>query len=131
MGMKSKSFLFSHFIRLEERIVLPKGYAAEFNMRFRYRLNLNINIYKSNKDDLLFIPIYAEWFLDAGQKIHETFSNRSRYAIGIAYKATKNWAFEFDFVRQNSRLTFDRQFETADYLFQFKIRRYLPEKEKN
>ena len=124
-----KSFLFSHFVRLEERIILPKGYAAEFNMRFRYRLKLNINIYKSNKDDLLFIPIYAEWFLDVGQQIHETFSNRSRYAIGLAYKTPKNWIFEFNFVRQNSRVTFEEEFETADHLYQFKIRRYLFKKE--
>ena len=120
-----KSFLFSHFIRLEERIILPKGYAAEFNMRFRYRLNLNINIYKSNKDDLLFIPIYAEWFLDAGQKIHEIFSNRSRYAIGLGYRIPKDWIFEFYFVRQNSKLMDDEEFGTVDHLYQFKIRRNL------
>ena len=94
-------------------------------MRFRYRLKLNINIYKSNKNDLLFIPIYAEWFLDAGQKIHEIFSNRSRYAIGLGYRIPKDWIFEFYFVRQNSKLMDDEEFGTVDHLYQFKIRRNL------
>ena len=126
-----KSFLFSHYFRVEERIVLPAGYAAEFNLRLRYQIKLKINIYKSPRNSLLYIPLYAEWFLDVGEEIHETFSNRARYAIGLAYQTQKNWVFEFYFVRQNSRSSYDGGIETADHLFQFKLRRHLSKIEKN
>lgn len=125
-----KPFFLSHFFRVEERIIIPKGYAAEFNVRLRYRLKLRVDVYNSPQNNLLFVPLYAEWFFDAGQKIHETFSNRSRYAFGLAYKTYSNWVLEFNFVMQNSRATFDGEFETSDHLYQFKIKRDLPIKGK-
>jgi len=120
---------FSHYVRLEERIVFPQGEDVEFNFRFRYKLGAKINVYRSPNKNLLFIPGYAEVFVDFGPKITEAFSNRTRFCAGIGYKTHKDWTFEFHFVGQNGRSGDNEQFETAERLNQFKVRRHLFKKE--
>ena len=122
-------FNFSHYIRLEERIYFPQDSPVEFNFRFRYRLAVKIDVYKFPNENQLFIPGYAEAFFDFGPKIHEVFSNRTRFAVGIGYKTLKKWTVEFHFVGQNGRSGNEEQFSTAERLYQFKVRRYLSKKE--
>jgi len=120
---------FSHYVRLEERIYFPQEAQVEFNFRFRYRIGVKINVYQSPSKNLIFIPGYAEVFVDFGPKIQETFSNRARFALGIGYKTNKNWTFEFHFVGQNGRSGQEEQFNTSERLYQFKVRKYLFKKE--
>jgi len=116
---------FSHYFRLEERFFIPQGSPMEYNFRFRYRLGVKIYVYRSPNGGNIFIPGYAEAFVNFGKQIEEVFSNRARFAVGLGYKTAKEWTFEFHFVGQNAKTGRDEQFETADRLFQFKIRRHL------
>lgn len=120
---------FSHYARLEERIFIPQGSPAEFNFRFRYKLGVNIHAYRFPNKNLIFIPGYAEVFVNFGPNIHEVFSNRTRFAVGIGYKTHKDWTFEFHFVGQNGRTGQEDEFKTAERLYQFKILRHLFKRE--
>jgi len=120
---------FSHYVRLEERLLFPEGSPLEFNFRFRYRLATKINTYRFSNEDQIFITGYAELFADFGPKIQEVFRNRARFAAGIGYKTHKDWSFEFHFVGQHGRSGKDDQFNIASRLYQIKVRRHLFKKE--
>ncbi len=122
-------FYFSHYARVEERIFIPQGSPAEFNFRFRYRLGVTIYTYRFPNKNHIFIPGYAEVFVNFGPNIHEVFSNRTRLAVGLGYKTHKDWTFEFHFVGQNGRTGQDEEFKTAERLYQFKVTRYLFKRE--
>ncbi len=120
---------FSHFVRLEERIFIPQGSPAEYNFRFRYKLSVKVYAYRFPDKNHLFITGDAEAFVDVGPKIHEVFSNRNRFAAGIGYKTNNDWTFEFQFVGQSGRSGQEEQFNTAERLYQFKVRRHLFKRE--
>jgi len=120
---------FSHYVRLEERIIIPQESTTEFNFRFRYMLATKINAYRFSNDNYIFILGYAEFFVDFGPKIQEIFSNRTRFAAGIGYKTHKDWTFEFNFVGQYGRSGRDEQYKTKERLYQIKVRRHLFKRE--
>jgi len=122
---------FTHYFRLEERIVLPQGSPVEFNFRLRYRLGMKIYAWRIKNSGRFFIPAYAEIFGNFGPEIQEAFSNRARLMAGVGYRTISGWTIEFNFVGQHARTGEDDTFSTSDRLYQFKVRRHLFKKDYN
>jgi len=120
----------SHYFRLEERLSFTtEDWHASFALRARYRISTKIFVYRFSSYNNIYIPIYAEFFGNIGKDVEEIFNNRTRLCIGVGYKANQVWTGEFHFVFQRSRTGQDDQLKTSDYLFQFKVRRFLKHKD--
>jgi len=122
---------FSNTFRFEERCVYPVDtWKIQFNLRFRYDLSMTVKIYSWNLN-YLYMPVNIEFFFNLGQKLSETFSNRSRWSLGLGYRWKEKWAVECRFAWQRSRAGADKDFQTNDYLIQLKVRQYLFSKKYN
>jgi len=120
---------FTHYFRLEERIVLPQNSKVEFNFRLRYRLGMKIYAWRIKNNGRFFIPAYVEVFGNFGPEIQEAFSNRARLMAGAGYRTISGWTFEFNFIGQHARSGTDDVFSTSDRLYLFKVRRHLFKKD--
>ncbi len=116
-----------HYVRLEERLFFftDEAWAHDFQLRFRYRLSTKIPLRRLSQERKWFIALSGEGFGEVGPDVEERFSNRTRFSVGLGHAVNETWAVGFHVVLQQSRTGKDAVFETTDYLFQLKLRRFV------
>lgn len=132
-GIKFKWPNFKHisfygYVRLEERFNFPVDtWTLEFNLRFRFKVGFKLRLYTFDREipKYLYLPFSVEVFANVGPQLTEKYSDRARIGAGIGYRVKHEWAFELDFTLQGSRTGQDQQYNSSDFIYQIKVRRYL------
>jgi len=99
----------------------------EKNVRPRFRLEALILINKNSyyEDKLWYGIADAEWLMKVGDDVQERFANRFRGRIGVGYRLSYSYRFEFFYMFQQSRDTIEEDFKTSDHIFRFLFKHYL------
>ena len=103
-----------------------KDWTSSNRMRFRVESLIQLNnptMY--NKDKLMYGIADAEWFITMDQDLQERFANRFRMRVGIGYRLTYTWRFEFLYSYQESKDQIETPTYTRDNLFRFRIRHFI------
>ena len=113
--------VFTHRLRLEERISEAVGWG--FAMRLRYRLDTKIPLNKYTLEPKAFyLPLAAEFFADVIDEAPEFFAKRNRATIGLGYVINQNWTVDLRYHRQRSRSTLEEEFKTSSNVIDFAVK---------
>jgi hypothetical protein len=116
-----RRLVFTHRLRLEERITEAVGWG--FAMRLRYRLDTKIPLNKYTLEPKAFyLPLAVELFADLIDEAPELFGNRSRLSVGLGYVINQNWTIDLRFHRQRSRSTIEEDFKTSGNVIDFTVK---------
>ncbi len=116
-----RRLVFTHRLRLEERITEAVGWG--FAMRLRYRLDTKIPVNKYTLEPgAFYVPLAIEFFADFLEETPEFFAKRNRASIGLGYVISKNWTVDLRYHRQKSRSTIDEDFKTSGNVIDFIIK---------
>jgi hypothetical protein len=114
----------SNYSRVEFRIRFEPGSAdAQTSDRLRDRVQALIPI---NKQDLSENGVWyaiadAEWFWISDQESQERFHSQRRYRVGVGWKKSAAWSFQFIYTLQRARDTAGEPFSTTDNIFRFRF----------
>ena len=116
-----RRLVFTHRLRLEERITEAVGWG--FAMRLRYRLDTKIPVNKYTLEPgAFYVPLAIEFFADFLEETPEFFAKRNRASIGLGYVISKNWTVDLRYHRQKSRSTIDEDFKTSGNVIDFNVK---------
>lgn len=107
-------------LRLEFRNFWYTGSAAEqdydSSWRFRIRLDVRLGLNRADRSmpKTWYLFTDAEAFVDIGEAIEETVHSRWRIRIGPGYRLNRGWRFEVLYILENSRNTFEGDFERTN-----------------
>jgi hypothetical protein len=120
-----KRLRFSHYFRLEERIIYPTDtWDNSFDLRFRYQLSVRIQPNIRKRVKYVYFPIFGELFANQyeGQAgILDVYRNEGRIGVGLGYVFNSRLSGTFSFIFQRSVNEWG-MFNTTDYLLRFSLR---------
>jgi len=126
-------FIFSHYVRLEERISGDAGAQdPSLALRLRYKLGTRIPIKRAfhhHDIDPLYIPISGELFFDAGDQIDALFRDQGRFDVGLGFIFNADWLAEFHFILQGSNSGEATEFDTTTYIFRLQVKHLISAKD--
>lgn len=113
----------NNYFRVELRIQFELGADnTQISNQFRDRIQALIPI---NKRDLSENGVWyaiadVEWFWNSNQELQERFQSRRRYRLGVGWKKSDAWSFQFIYTLQQARDTIGAPFSTTDHIFRFR-----------
>ena len=115
---------FFHRIRLEQRFFKYQSdeLPEDFNVRGRYQIGLKTNqfsIFGSEKDYRAIVSF--EPFFPLGEEVVEIFANSTRFTSGLAYQVSEKFRIQLDIIAQRSKVFSDQDFQSAEFIFRFRL----------
>jgi hypothetical protein len=100
-----KGFTFSHFLRLEQRLLWLKKPVDNFNttVRARYQLGIVSPTYYILFDNGIYLMGAVELFWDMKKSFTDNFKTRIRSHVGVGSRITDDWRVELQYVVQDGR----------------------------
>jgi hypothetical protein len=117
-------------IRMEQRNFknLDDGeWTHTFRPRIRAEIIAPINR-KTIYEDKMWYGIVDGEALFTNDDINERFANKFRLRLGVGYRLSYGYRFEFIFMSQDSRTGTDEDLTTSDNIFRFRVKHYLRKK---
>ncbi len=124
----NKRTLVRVFVRYEFRHVKDledEEWTQTNRLRLRPELHIPINRPTIRDDNLWYGMTDVEWFATLDKDQEERFANRFRTRVGIGYRLSYSFRFEFMYVIQQSRDTIEEDFKHSDNIFFFRVKQYL------
>ena len=114
-----KGFFLQHSLKLEERFIYKIGEdSSNYSTRLRYYLQAFIPLNNHYiKDHTLYVWPGMEIFMTLTGNNPERFINQSWIHIGLGYKFSKHYRFEFCYMQQELRNDYKSDFKTTDRMF--------------
>ena len=118
-----KGFTFTHYLRLEERLLWVKAEvsASTSTLRSRYQLGVTSPTYNVLFKNGIFLTGAVEPFWNMKNSFTENFSNRIRYFVGAGTKFSKAWRVELQFVQQDGRAIEQDSFSTDERIIRLRL----------
>jgi hypothetical protein len=117
-----KSLVFSHFIRLEERMTVAPSW--DFTLRLRYKIALKSPDWHFKP--LANRPFYGfaalELFGNIFGDTAERYVNRNRLTLGLGNHIAPKWRIELEYIRQGSRRGRSEGFRTAEHILRLRFK---------
>ena len=118
-----KGFRFSHFFRLEERLLWIKDTetVSTSTLRGRYQLGLVTPTWNVLMKNGIFFMGSAELFWNLKDPFNENFSDRIRYTAGVGSRVTNNWRAELQYVQQDGRALAQDSFTLDERIIRLRL----------
>ena len=124
---KLGGYAFSHYFRLEERMLWQTQGDKEFDFNLRGRYQLGVR--SPNFDILLKNGIYllgsVELFWNLDKSITDNFANRIRYDLGVGTKVSEAWRVQLHYILQDGRaieeFSFRDPFDSEEHILRFRL----------
>jgi hypothetical protein len=116
-------FTFSHFLRLEQRLLWLKKPVDDFNttVRARYQLGVISPTYNILFDNGIFFMGAVELFWNMKNSFKDNFSNRIRSHVGVGSQVSDNWRVEVQYVVQDGRAIEQDSFTTDERILRLRL----------
>jgi hypothetical protein len=100
-----KRFVISNLSRLEFRYLIYSDNTNATTGRFRNLTILTVSLNKRTivEDNSLNLFATAEFFYNFNEKAKERFVNQSKFKLGLAYRLSYKWRFNFGLMYQDSK----------------------------
>jgi hypothetical protein len=116
-----KGFFIQHYLRLEERFIYSIDEdGSAYSTRLRYYLQAFIPINHLNIiDHTFYIWPGIEFFMELSGTNIDRIVDRTRFNLGVGYRFSKFYRFEFCYMQQGTRTDNNSGFTTTDRMFRF------------
>jgi hypothetical protein len=116
------------FLRLEQRNLYHQetsSWGSSIRTRLRLECMVPINGKTMLKNDLWYGLTDAEFFWPMDRELKETFANQRRFRLGLGYRYTNNWRFEFIYSNLYTRNIIDAGFIESSNVLRLRVRYYI------
>ena len=110
---KIGTYAFSHYFRLEERMIWRTEGESDFdfNLRGRYQLGLRSPNYDILFKNGLYLLGSVELFWNLEDSFFDDFANRIRWDAGVGTKVSETWRVQLHYILQDGRSIEDDFFQ--------------------
>ena len=120
---KIGGYMFSHLVRLEQRMVWLKDPVSDFDstLRARYQLGFRTPTYNILFERGMYLTGAIEPFWDVETSFSENFTNRIRYFAGFGTRVSKAWRVELQYVQQDGRAIQQDSFSVNERIIRLRL----------
>ena len=124
---KIRGYTFTHYARLEQRMIweTEDDYEYEFTLRPRYQLSFRTPRYTFLLPQPFFLSVSTELFWKMNDSLSTSFVNRVRYDFGIGTSFTERWRVQLHWISQDAIKegdpTFANPFDAEEHILRLRL----------